>query len=200
MAISSDAPAKLAAVRVYLTPPDAGAQREFLRLVRDSRKLHGRFATPPATARAFAAYTARCAQPDFCSRWVRSREDDSLVGVYNISQIFYGGFQSAYLGYYAFAPGAGRGLMSAGLRLLLRQIFAPRRSPHAGSQGLGLHRIEANIQPDNQASIALVRACGFTQEGLSPRYLKIAGRWRDHARFALLREDYQAAQRAQKNR
>jgi ribosomal-protein-alanine N-acetyltransferase len=51
---------------------------------------------------------------------------------------------------------------------------------------LKLHRLEANIQPENLASIALVRACGFSKEGLSPRFLKKNGQWRDHERWALL--------------
>ncbi len=68
--------------------------------------------------------------------------------------------------------------MHDGLRLLLRIAF--RR--------LGLHRIEANIQPGNDASVALVRGAGFQREGYSPRYLKIAGRWRDHERWAILAE------------
>ena len=50
---------------------------------------------------------------------------------------------------------------------------------------LKLHRLEANIQPENLASIALVRACGFSKEGLSPRFLKKNGQWRDHERWAL---------------
>ena len=51
---------------------------------------------------------------------------------------------------------------------------------------LKLHRLEANIQPDNLASIALVRACGFSKEGFSPRFLKNNGQWRDHERWAML--------------
>jgi len=78
-----------------------------------------------------------------------------------------------------FVPHAGRGHMSEGLRLVLRRAFG----------GLGLHRVEANIQPGNTASRALVRRLGFRREGFSRRYLKIAGRWRDHERWALLRED-----------
>jgi ribosomal-protein-alanine N-acetyltransferase len=69
--------------------------------------------------------------------------------------------------------------MSEGLRLVLRRAFGR----------LGLHRVEANVHPGNTSSRALVRRLGFRREGFSRRYLKVAGRWRDHERWALLRED-----------
>jgi len=103
-----------------------------------------------------------------------------LIGVVNISDMVRGSFCSAYLGYYAFAPHAGHGYMSAGLALVLRHAF----------RDLRLHRLEANIQPGNLASIRLVERHGFLKEGFSPNYLKVSGRWRDHERWALLRENW----------
>ena len=98
----------------------------------------------------------------------------------NVSEIVRAALQSAYLGYYAFRPHTGQGFMTEGLALVVRHAF--RR--------LGLHRLEANIQPENLASRRLVRRLGFRKEGFSPRYLKIAGRWRDHERWAIVRETW----------
>jgi ribosomal-protein-alanine N-acetyltransferase len=105
-----------------------------------------------------------------------------LVGVFNVSEIVRGPLQSGYLGYYSFLPWAGRGYMREGLELLLRQTFVRYK----------LHRLEANIQPANVRSIALIRGAGFRKEGYSPRYLKIAGRWCDHERWAILTEEWSA--------
>ena len=102
------------------------------------------------------------------------------MGSINVSEIVRGNFRSAYLGYQIAAPFAGQGYMTEALQLALRFAF----------RELGLHRVEANVQPGNAASIALVRRAGFTQEGFSRRYIKIGGRWRDHERWALLREDW----------
>jgi ribosomal-protein-alanine N-acetyltransferase len=73
-----------------------------------------------------------------------------------------------------------KGLMREGLGLTLRFAFRQLR----------LHRLEANIQPGNERSIALVKSLGFQQEGFSPRYLKISRQWRDHERWAILRERF----------
>jgi ribosomal-protein-alanine N-acetyltransferase len=104
------------------------------------------------------------------------------VGALELSQIVMGVFRSAYLGYYLGAPYAGQGLMSEAIALVLTHAFTE----------MGLHRVEANIQPDNTASLALVAKLGFVREGYSRRYLKIRGRWRDHERWAILVEDWRA--------
>jgi len=165
---------------VLLRHPVARDRDEFLERVRASRKLHGRWVSAPADVEAFAAWLKRTKGSDVESLLVCRRDDGAIAGVYNISQIFYGHFCSAYLGYYAFAPFGGRGYMREGLQLVLRHAFGP----------LGLHRLEANIQPENAPSIALVAGAGFRLEGLSPRYLKVAGRWRDHERWAILAEEF----------
>ena len=111
--------------------------------------------------------------------WVRT-DANELAGVVNINEIVRGSFRSGYLGYYAFVPHAGQGYMSKGLRAVVSRAFGVLR----------LHRLEANIQPDNEPSRRLVQRLGFRYEGFSPRYLKVAGRWRDHERWALTAEEW----------
>jgi len=163
---------------VYQRAPHASDAIEFVRLARASRGLHRPWVYAPETAAQFASYVDRSRAVDGRCFLVCAREDDSIAGVINLSQIARGYFQSAYLGYYAFAPSAGRGLMREGLELVLRHSF----------RHLKLHRLEANIQPDNDPSRQLIEGAGFVYEGYSPRYLKIGGRWRDHERWAITRE------------
>ena len=101
---------------------------------------------------------------------------DRLTGVVNLSEIVFKSFRSAYLGYYGMRDGCGRGLMTLAVGAVAQIAF----------REFGLHRLEANIQPDNVRSIQLVRRLQFRREGFSPRYLKIEGEWRDHERWALV--------------
>jgi len=172
---------------VRLEEPGLRHREEFLAAVRRSHRLHGRWAAAPRDRAHYGAYLARIDHPSQRGFFVLA-PSGAIAGVVNLSEIVRGNFQSAYLGYYAFAPHNRRGYMTEGLRLVLAEAFGP----------LGLHRVEANIQPDNVASKRLVRRLGFLREGLSPRYLKIAGRWRDHERWAITREEWSPAARARR--
>ena len=113
-----------------------------------------------------------------------------MVGSVNLSQIVRGTFQSAYMGYQVFQPFARQRYMTDAMTLVLRVTFVRLR----------LHRVEANIQPTNAASIALVKRAGFLKEGYSPRYLKIGGRWRDHERWAMTAERWAESKRNEVSR
>jgi ribosomal-protein-alanine N-acetyltransferase len=162
--------------RIYLRRPALADEREFLASARRSRSLHRPWITAPSTPAQFQSYVERISQPASCGFLICRRDDGSIVGAINITNIVLGLFQSGYLSYYAMAGHERQGLMREGLQAVVRHAF----------KELKLHRLEANIQPGNTASIALVRSCGFSKEGYSPRYLKIGGRWRDHERWAIL--------------
>ena len=160
-----------------VTPAD---EAEFLAAVARSRKLHHPWVQAPSTPQAFRDYLSKHQSPRGAAFLLSRDEPAALVGVVNLSEIVQGCFQSAYLGYYAFVPYAGQGLMKDGLAQVVTHAFKVMK----------LHRLEANIQPGNVPSKALVKRLGFRREGFSPRYLKINGRWRDHERWAILSEDW----------
>jgi ribosomal-protein-alanine N-acetyltransferase len=171
--------------RVYLREPTSRDQAEIVARNTASRALHRGWVTPPTDANTFADWMVRCRQPNVQCFLVCRLEDGAITGVYTLSQIVRRLFQSAYMGYHAVQPFAGQGYMTEGLQLVLRHTFITMK----------LHRVEANIQPENVASIALVKHAGFRLEGFSPRYLKIAGRWRDHERWAMTIDDWQRLRR-----
>jgi ribosomal-protein-alanine N-acetyltransferase len=166
-------------MKSILAIPSGRRRGEFLAAVARSRKLHGHWTSPPRTTKAFDQYFKRCDLSAHAGYWIMT-EAGELAGVVNINEIVRGRFRSGYLGYYAFAPHNGHGYMTEGIRAVVSRAF----------RALGLHRLEANIQPGNDQSRQLVQRLGFKLEGYSPRYLKIAGKWRDHERWALTAEDW----------
>ncbi|MFG3505149.1 GNAT family N-acetyltransferase [Streptomyces sp. NPDC047821] len=162
----------------HFTDEDAD---EFTARARESRELHRPWLFPPDTPETYARYArARIESPDTEPLLVCERDaGGAIAGFININNIVRGAFLSGALGYGAFAHAAGRGLMGEGLALVVRYAFGPLR----------LHRLEANIQPLNEASIALVRRAGFRREGFSPAFLFVDGAWRDHERWAITADD-----------
>jgi [ribosomal protein S5]-alanine N-acetyltransferase len=168
--------------RSFLRRPTAGDEREFLARARESRPLHRGLAEPPITRPQFLRFLHMGDDPSKAIHLLCRREDGAISGVLNLGDIRREPLQSAILGYYAFVPFAGQGYMTEGVQLVLRQAFLR----------LKLHRVEANVQPGNAASLALARRSGFREEGYSPRFVRIGGRWRDHLRFAILIEEWRA--------
>jgi [ribosomal protein S5]-alanine N-acetyltransferase len=168
--------------RVELRSPTARDREPFLAAMRASREFHHPWLIAPTTPEAFEHVLARVREERFEPLLAVRRRDGAIIGFFNLGEIVRGPLQSAYLGYGGVAKFAGQGYMSEGMELLLAHAFT----------GLRLHRVEANIQPGNQRSIALVRRAGFVKEGFSEAYLKIGGQWRDHERWAIRAEQWHA--------
>ncbi|MGH9874982.1 MAG: GNAT family N-acetyltransferase [Pyrinomonadaceae bacterium] len=171
--------------KILLRVPTRKDRAAFVALNRASKRFHRGLVSPPLTPEQFAAFLKRSNTDTSICVLVSLVTDGSIIGAISVSQIFRSGFQSAYLGYYIGAQYADQGHMTEALKLMVRYAF----------KDLKLHRLEANIQPGNVASIALVKRAGFRLEGYSPRYLKVCGRWRDHERWAITVEEWKSERR-----
>ncbi|RVT47485.1 GNAT family N-acetyltransferase [Rubrivivax albus] len=149
---------------------------EFAAAAARSKSLHRSWVHPPTdTAAARALLLKRQGPADF-GYVIYELDSRKIAGFIEITNIVRGNFQSAYLGFYMFKGYERRGYMNWALGEMVRRSW----------QDLKLHRLEANIQPGNTASIGLVSKLGFVKEGFSSRYLKIGARWRDHERWAIV--------------
>lgn len=166
--------------RVFLAMPTEADAEAFVRAVEITENLHYPWVSPPSNREKYTAYLERTDTESQEGFLVKLKGSGQLAGVININNIVRGAFQSGYLGFYAFSGCEGQGFMTDGLSLVLSHAF----------KALGLHRLEANIQPDNSKSIALVKKHGFRHEGFSPAYLNINGAWQDHERYAITAELY----------
>lgn len=165
---------------MFLRFPESGDFAEFAAASKASRKFHRNLVNPPSDEKSFADFLRRGETETDRRFLICQNSDEKIAGAINLSQIFRKAFQNAYLGYYLFEKFTGKGYMTEAVRLVLRYAF----------RELKLHRVEANVQPQNLASIAVLQRCGFSKEGFSPKYLKIGGRWRDHERWAIIKENW----------
>ena len=157
----------------YPSPTDKTA---FIKAMKISEKFHYPWVEAPKDSNAFDEFLAKYQLENNISYLVLYQKQ--IAGVININQIIRGYFQSAFLGYYAVILFSGKRIMRKGLSLVLKEAFNEHK----------LHRLEANIQPENQNSICLVQNSGFIKEGFSKNYLKINQQWRDHERWAITKE------------
>lgn len=166
--------------RVFLRAPEPDDCDTLINLYHSSRRHFHGYARADFDRKSFDSMLADSAKDSNEYFLVCRVEDPKIIGTLNFSQIFRKSFQNAYLGYQLFAGFTGNGYMTEAVEIALRYAFTD----------LQLHRVEANVQPVNKPSIAVLRRNGFAKEGFSRRYLKIGGRWRDHERWAILKEDW----------
>jgi len=167
---------------VRLERPSVRRERDYLEAAHRSRELHRGFVTAAATPWEYRDYLRRTRRDDQESYFVIAAESRELAGVVNVKDIVRGPQPSGRLGYYAFVPHAGNGLMHEGLVHVINLVFLE----------LGLKTLDANIQPANRRSLALVAGLGFQRDAETRGYLKIGGRWRDHERWSLRAVDWRA--------
>jgi ribosomal-protein-alanine N-acetyltransferase len=162
-------------------PALANAVADFYRRNRDA---HARW-NPPMPAATFSVEGQRERLAEAASAaaagtsigwWLFALDDPALaLGQIHFSQIARRGFQNAMLGYAIDSAHEGRGLMHEALEAALADVFSPR---------VHLHRVQANVRPENTRSLALLTRLGFEREGLAREYLFINGAWRDHVMTA----------------
>lgn len=159
---------------VYLRKAKLDDKTLLIAAYEQSKFLHEPYVSAPTD---FDQYIAQQNRYLVCGN-----EDHNIIGTFNISNIVRGWFQSGYLGYEVFSPFQQQGFMYQGLILTIAEAFTT----------LNLHRLEANIQAENTASIELVTKAGFIKEGYSKNYLRIGGKeWKDHERWAIVNDDWQ---------
>lgn len=165
---------------IFLRYPRLTDQEEFIELNRSSADFHQGLANPPKDRSSFQDFIAKNDLPENETFLICEMKNESVAGAIALLQIVYGGFCNAYLGYYLAEEYSGKGFGTEAVSLTVRFAF----------EELKLHRIEANIQPHNLASIAIVKKNNFVKEGFSRNYLRIAGEWRDHERWAIVNGDW----------
>lgn len=167
---------------ITLHPLTRDVIAEVIAANRASVAFHHPWITAPCQPAAFEEVFAAIDSDRAAVLLARATDSDALVGLLNFSQIARKGFQNAYLGFYGMIGQTGGGRMTEAVRTGLAHAFGP----------IGLHRIEANVQPGNARSLALVARAGFRKEGFSPRYHQVGGKWRDHERWACLSDEFSA--------
>jgi len=192
--LSADAaaPVPVRGDRVEVRPPAPADEGAYAAAVTRSAQRLSEFAVPdPYNLPAIIA-SQSATYRTFMVHALEPEDGHGLVGRANVANVVRGSFNSATIGYDAYDPYVGKGLFAEGLQLILDLVFGDE------PQGMGLHRIEANIQPANVRSAGLVRSLGFTHEGFSRDFLNLPGTdgrrtWRDHDRYTMLADDWPAA-------
>ena len=158
-------------------PTDADAD-EFVAMAQVSATYHHPWVDPPKTRERFDTYLKSRQVPTDDGFLICERATGKIAGVINLNCIVPQDSSTRPIWATTHSSNLRKGYMTEGMKLVMHHAFTEMK----------LHRLEANIQPENLASISLARKCGFRKEGFSPKYLQVFGEWRDHERWALVAE------------
>jgi ribosomal-protein-alanine N-acetyltransferase len=161
--------------RVALCRLSAKHRGEYIECVIGSAEHLFPWVRLPVTLEEFDKYSTRFDGKTAECALICDRDSGKIVGAVDITQIIRGPHQRATVGYYSFIPWVRKGYMSEGFPLIFHLAF----------KDLGLHRLEADIQPENKPSLRFAEKVGFHREGYSPGFIRIGGEWRDHERWAI---------------
>ena len=170
--------------RVHLFLPTLDSAKDYLILTNKSIDFHHPWIFPAKTIKEYRFYLSRIRKGYTKGFFISRNSDNQLLGVININDIRYGAYYSCTLGYYLDKDFCKKGYMLEGLVLLMNLAF----------DTLFFNRIEVNIQPENISSKSLVKKCGFQLEGFSPKFLNLDGKWRDHERWAAVKDSWKSIQ------
>lgn len=165
--------------RTRIEPPQEADEEAFLAAMQESVGLHHPWVSAPKDHAGWQRYMKRLERDNEAGFLVKRIHDGVICGVVNLNIITYEALCGAYVSYFGVKGLNEKGYMKEGLTQVIQHAF----------DKLGLHRLEANIQPGNTVSIALAQSVGFQYEGFSPRFLRINGEWCDHERWAVLADD-----------
>ncbi len=165
---------------IHLQLPAQMHKKTFIDFVKRNKNYHEPWVYVSSDPRFYDQYIARMKMGKTLGAFVFSNIDNQFIGVINLNSIRLDPFSSATLGYYVEQTLSGKGYMKEGLKLILGHAFTK----------IGLNRVEVNVQPENTASIALIKSIGFAKEGFSKKYLQIGNHYKDHERWAYLAEDF----------
>jgi [ribosomal protein S5]-alanine N-acetyltransferase len=177
----NDSNLKIQGEKVYLRYVQIEDCAEFIEINKASIEFYKGLMNPFVDSKKFKLYVENSLLESNESFMICQNVDNTIVGAINLSQIFRKAFQNCYLGYSLGVKFIGKGYMTEAVQLVLQHVF----------ENLKLHRVEANVQPNNLASIKVLQGCGFTKEGFSRKYLKIDDVWCDHERWAIIFEDWE---------
>lgn len=166
--------------KIHLQLPAICYKKTYCDFIKQNKEFHQPWVYMSEDGRYFDQYLRRVKSGKTLGFFIFTNDSDDFAGVINLNNIKLDPYASCSLGYYIDQKQCRNGYMSEAIKLVLSHAFYK----------IGLNRVEVNVQPENYASLALIKSLGFTKEGFSRKYLQIDNEYRDHERWAYLSGDY----------